>query len=131
MQQSDVTGAPLQGSVRVTDLGPAATDFLREAVAGLSASPPTLPSKFFYDERGSDLFREICELPEYYITRTETALLERYAGEMAASIGANAQLVGLGTGRGREDPHAAPAPRQRHRLRAGGYLEAAADRVGR
>jgi dimethylhistidine N-methyltransferase len=100
MQQSDVTGAPLQGSVRVTDLGPAATDFLREAVAGLSASPPTLPSKFFYDERGSDLFREICELPEYYITRTETALLERYAGEMAASIGANAQLVGLGTGAG-------------------------------
>jgi dimethylhistidine N-methyltransferase len=88
------------GRVRVTDLEPAASDFLCETIAGLSALPPTLPSKFFYDERGSDLFRQICELPEYYITRTETALLEKYVGEMAASIGTNAELVGFGTGAG-------------------------------
>jgi dimethylhistidine N-methyltransferase len=107
MQHQHVTPAaaagntpPEQPRVRVTDYEPAAADFLREAIAGLCASPRTLPSKFFYDERGSDLFREICELPEYYITRTETALLEQYAGELAKSVGANAELVGFGTGAG-------------------------------
>ena len=65
------------GAVSVLDLEPAASDFLEQAIAGLSSSPRTLPSKFFYDERGSDLFREICELPEYYVTRTETEILRR------------------------------------------------------
>src|SRR4051812_17052401 len=88
------------GGVAVLDLEPASADFLAEAIAGLSASPPTLPSKFFYDERGADLFLKICELPEYYITRTETELLRRYASEMAESIGANAELIGFGTGAG-------------------------------
>lgn len=90
----------LAGGVEILDLEPAASDFLAEALDGLSASPRTLPSKFFYDEVGSDLFLEICELPEYYVTRTETAILEKYAPEMAASIGANAELVGFGTGAG-------------------------------
>ncbi len=88
------------GSFPILDLEPASSDFLAEALAGLSAHPRTLPSKFFYDERGSDLFLDICELPEYYVTRTETAILEKYAPEMAASIGADAELVGLGTGAG-------------------------------
>ncbi len=86
--------------VQVLDLEPAISDFLAEALAGLSSNPRTLPSKFFYDERGSDLFLEICELPEYYVTRTETDILQRYAPEMAESIGANAELVGFGTGAG-------------------------------
>jgi dimethylhistidine N-methyltransferase len=89
-----------RGSIAVLDLEPAPSDFLAEALAGLSSSPPTLPSKFFYDERGADLFLEICELPEYYVTRTETGILKQHAAEMAASIGANAELVGLGTGAG-------------------------------
>ena len=59
-----------------------------------------MPCKFFYDERGADLFQEICELPEYYITRTETELLQRYAPEIAESIGPNAALIGFGTGAG-------------------------------
>ncbi len=88
------------GGITVLDLEPAASDFLKEAIAGLSAFPRTLPSKFFYDERGSDLFGEICELPEYYVTRTETEILRKHAAEMAASIGANAELVGFGTGAG-------------------------------
>ena len=88
------------GELEVLDLEPAASDFLAEAIAGLSASPPTLPSKFFYDERGSDLFQQICELPEYYITRTERLILERHASEMADSIGGNAEIVGFGTGAG-------------------------------
>lgn len=90
----------LAGGIEILDLEPAASDFLAEALAGLSQRPRTLPSKFFYDERGADLFLEICELPEYYVTRTERAILEQYAPEMAASIGANAELVGFGTGAG-------------------------------
>lgn len=88
------------GGVIALDLEPATSDFLAEALAGLSRSPRTLPSKFFYDERGADLFLKICELPEYYVTRTELGILEQHAGEMAASIGANAELVGFGTGAG-------------------------------
>ena len=93
-----MNGAP--GGVSVLDLEPAASDFLEQAIAGLSASPRTLPSKFFYDERGSDLFQEICELPEYYVTRTETEILRQHGPEIAESIGDHAQLVGFGTGAG-------------------------------
>ena len=88
------------GAVALLDLEPATEDFLREALAGLTSSPRTLPTKFFYDERGSDLFQAICELPEYDVTRTETEILRRYAPEMAASIGASAEIVGFGTGAG-------------------------------
>lgn len=86
--------------VRILDLEPATSDFLEEALAGLASLPPTLPSKFFYDEHGSDLFQEISELPEYYITRTETEILRVHAAEMAESVGENAELVGFGTGAG-------------------------------
>jgi len=86
--------------VALLDLEPARSDFLEQAIAGLSSSPRTLPSKFFYDERGSDLFQEICELPEYYVTRTETEILRCDMPEMAASIGENAEIVGFGTGAG-------------------------------
>ncbi len=86
--------------ISILDLEPATSDFLAEAIAGLSNQPPTLPSKYFYDEAGADLFLKICELPEYYITRTELGILQEHAPEMAASIGANAELVGFGTGAG-------------------------------
>ena len=88
------------GGPAVLDLEPAASEFLAQAMAGLSATPRTLPSKFFYDERGSDLFQQICELPEYYVTRTEFEILRRHGAEMAESIGANAEVVGFGTGAG-------------------------------
>jgi dimethylhistidine N-methyltransferase len=93
-----MSGVP--GRVTVLDLEPVNADFLAEVIAGLSSSPRTLPCKFFYDERGADLFQKICELPEYYITRTETELLRRYAPEIADSIGPNAALIGFGTGAG-------------------------------
>ena len=93
-----MSGAP--GRVTVLDLEPVNADFLAEVIAGLSSSPRTLPCKFFYDERGADLFLKICELPEYYITRTETELLRLYAPEISESIGANAALIGFGTGAG-------------------------------
>jgi dimethylhistidine N-methyltransferase len=88
------------GLVDVLDLEPVSEEFLAEVLDGLSSSPPSLPCKYFYDERGAQLFQKICELPEYYITRTETELLRRFGNEMAASIGANAELVGFGTGAG-------------------------------
>ena len=87
-------------AVSVLDLEPPVSDFRAQAIAGLSTSPRTLPSKFFYDERGSDLFQKICELPEYYITRTETEILRTSGAEIAESIGENAELVGFGTGAG-------------------------------
>ncbi len=51
--------------------------------AGLTAEPKSLPPKYFYDERGSELFEEITRLPEYYPTRAETAILRARAGEIA------------------------------------------------
>jgi dimethylhistidine N-methyltransferase len=93
-----MSGVP--GRVTVLDLEPVKSDFLAEVLAGLSSSPRTLPCKFFYDERGSELFLKICELPEYYITRTETELLRHSAPEIAESIGPNAALIGFGTGAG-------------------------------
>jgi dimethylhistidine N-methyltransferase len=77
---------------------PQAGEFLADVVAGLSASPKTLPSKYFYDERGSALFEAICELPEYYLTRTETALLAVAADEIAAHISDGAALIEFGSG---------------------------------
>ena len=65
--------------------------------AGLLANPKTLPTKLFYDERGSTLFEQICELPEYYQTRTEHQLLVTWANEIVALSGAE-ELVELGSG---------------------------------
>ncbi len=71
---------------------------LDDVIAGLSRSPKRLPSKYFYDERGSELFDRICELPEYYPTRTELTIMRRHGPEMAACIGPGAQVVELGAG---------------------------------
>ena len=79
---------------------PAASDLLADIIAGLSSDPRTLPSKYFYDERGAALFQKICELPEYYITRTEIDILDRYRAEIASQLGPNIELIGLGTGAG-------------------------------
>jgi L-histidine Nalpha-methyltransferase len=69
-----------------------------EVVRGLRETPKRLSPTWFYDERGSHLFDQICELPEYYITRTETGILQRYAAQIAEYIGPNALLVELGSG---------------------------------
>jgi dimethylhistidine N-methyltransferase len=79
---------------------PATSDLLSDVIAGLSSDPRTLPCKYFYDERGAALFRKICELPEYYITRTEIDILDRHRAEIASQLGPNIELIGLGTGAG-------------------------------
>ena len=68
-----------------------------DVLAGLSATPKTLPPKYFYDERGSALFDEITRLPEYYLTRAETSILAAHAAEIAALSGC-VSLVELGSG---------------------------------
>jgi L-histidine N-alpha-methyltransferase len=73
-------------------------DTLRaDARAGLTAIPKTLPPKWFYDERGSELFEKITLLPEYYPTRAERSILAAAAADIAAATGASA-LVELGSG---------------------------------
>jgi dimethylhistidine N-methyltransferase len=71
---------------------------LRDVVEGLSRNRKTLPSKYFYDERGSKLFDDICELDEYYVTRTESTLMKQQVGDIASAVGSNALLVEYGSG---------------------------------
>lgn len=86
-----------QEKVSMSDTTPMAA----EVRAALTDSPPSLPSKYFYDARGSRLFQEITRLPEYYQTRTEESILEAVADEIAARVGAR-ELVELGSGSGRK-----------------------------
>jgi L-histidine Nalpha-methyltransferase len=76
-----------------------AAESLADAVQrGLTSSPKELPSHFFYDELGSQLFEEICELPEYYLTRAETEILEGAATDLAERLPWISTLVELGSG---------------------------------
>ncbi|QWT21797.1 ergothioneine biosynthesis protein EgtB [Bacillus sp. NP157] len=82
---------------------PAADDderagFLRDTLAGLAATPKAFSPKYFYDGAGSALFEAICATPEYYPTRTETALLREIAPALAAAIPEDAVLLELGSG---------------------------------
>jgi dimethylhistidine N-methyltransferase len=72
--------------------------FAADLHAALSQPRRSISPKYFYDDIGSRLFEQICELPEYYPTRTELALLQRHAAEMAECIGPRAQLVEYGAG---------------------------------
>jgi len=70
---------------------------LAEVAAGLSATQKELPPKYFYDHRGSELFEEITRLPEYYLTRAERVLLERWMPQLLPALGSRT-LVELGAG---------------------------------
>src|SRR5258708_30303016 len=69
-----------------------------EVYEGLRREPKRLPPRLFYDAAGSALFEEITRLPEYYLTRTESSLLQQYAGEIAQRVGANINVIELGAG---------------------------------
>jgi dimethylhistidine N-methyltransferase len=87
--------------MRMTNLAAAALGdcpFRRDVIAGLSAAQKSVPAKYFYDAEGSRLFEAICELPEYYPTRTEIALLSSVASEIARHIRPSAALVEFGSG---------------------------------
>jgi L-histidine Nalpha-methyltransferase len=75
---------------------------VEEVLAGLRTTPKRLSPAYLYDRRGSQLFEAICDLPEYYLTRTETGILARYAAEMAACVGEQALLLEPGSGSSRK-----------------------------
>ncbi len=76
--------------------------FREEVLAGLREDPKSLPCKYFYDARGSALFESICELEEYYPTRTELEIMEAHSADMADRIGPAAFLIEYGSGSGRK-----------------------------
>jgi dimethylhistidine N-methyltransferase len=78
--------------------------FRADVLAGLSARPRAIPARWFYDRRGSELFEAITDLPEYYPTRTERALLGRHAGEIAALTGSGRAVVEFGSGSSAKTP---------------------------
>ena len=80
------------------EIDPAIESSLDEILLGLSEAQKMIPSKYFYDERGSELFMEITRQPEYYLTRTENALLQRYAHEITAQIEEDCLLIEYGSG---------------------------------
>ncbi len=80
------------------DCAPDIESFEAEALSGLSALEKTLPCKYFYDAYGSALFDRICDLPEYYPTRTETAIMQQNADEIAALIRSGSLLIEYGSG---------------------------------
>jgi len=82
------------------ELHPDTGSFLDDVIAGLSRPRKALPPKYFYDERGCELFEAICKTPEYYLTRTETALMRQMAGEMARRLGPRCAVIEHGSGSG-------------------------------
>jgi dimethylhistidine N-methyltransferase len=86
------------GRVTLYDYEPTLGSIADEVLSGLARPAKTLPCKLFYDERGSQLFEEICLLDEYYPTRTEVGILTRHAGEMTALLGARCRLLEVGSG---------------------------------
>jgi L-histidine Nalpha-methyltransferase len=84
------------------DLEPEVDSFRDSVLEGLSRRQKVIPCRFLYDARGSMLFEAICELPEYYPTRTEMAILAAYAPEIAAAMGPRCALVEFGSGSSRK-----------------------------
>ena len=93
-----MTDPGLAPDVRFFDAHPGAADLRSAVLRGFSARPRAIPPKFFYDEAGSHLFDRICELPEYYQTRTETGILRDALPELGQLLGAGCMLVELGSG---------------------------------
>jgi dimethylhistidine N-methyltransferase len=87
---------------RTEPVAAASGDFAQAVITGLSQRQKSLPCRFFYDARGSALFEEITELPEYYPTRTEAAILSAHAADIAAGFAAGGVIVEFGSGSSRK-----------------------------
>lgn len=84
--------------MKKTEEGTVSVQLAEDVLEGLGKKQKTLPSKYFYDERGSQLFEEICMLEEYYPTRTELSILENNIDEITAAIGKETLLIEFGSG---------------------------------
>ena len=83
---------------RLADFSPDEAVMLDDVLRGLALPGKNIPSLYFYDQRGSELFDAITGLPEYYPTRTEISILEAHGAEMAAALGPGVRLIELGSG---------------------------------
>ncbi len=102
-----LASAEADGGIVVIDEGlhdDPVMDFAHSVARGLQAEPKTLECRFLYDAEGSALFGRICEQPEYYLTRTEAAILHRHAPDIAATTG-EVSLVELGSGSSAKTQH--------------------------
>lgn len=93
---------PTVDDPNLVNLNPAVDRFLDDVLAGLAAAPKALPPKYFYDAHGCTLFEAICELPEYYPTRVELALMADHAHEMASQLPSGCTLIEFGSGASRK-----------------------------
>jgi len=84
--------------MKKTEEGTVSLQLAEDVLVGLGKKQKTLPSKYFYDERGSQLFEEICMLEEYYPTRTELSIMENNIDEITAAIGKETLLIEFGSG---------------------------------
>lgn len=87
-----------QGLSYFLDLSPPTDHFMDDVVSGMRKDQKTIPPKYFYDQKGSELFDEICRTGEYYITRTELGILNQYSDEIAAHIGPDCRVIEFGSG---------------------------------
>lgn len=86
------------GVVRFYNFLASETSFLEDVLAGMALGQKSIPPKYFYDQRGSKLFERICELPEYYPTRTEMAIMRTHIVEIGRVLGPAIELVEFGSG---------------------------------
>lgn len=89
-------------ALSLVDQGPETESFRDAVLRGLRKPQKQISSKYLYDERGSKLFEQICDLEEYYPTRTEIGIMQEHVEEMVEAIGARARLVELGSGSSRK-----------------------------
>jgi len=87
-----------RGDFELFDRQPQTADVTEELLGSLGASEKSVSARYFYDQRGSELFEAITQLPEYYLTRTEMALFDTLADELRAAIGTDCALVEYGSG---------------------------------
>jgi dimethylhistidine N-methyltransferase len=91
-------GRETQRSLRLYDFAPEQNTFREEVLQGLQDARKELPSKYFYDDAGSHLFEDICELDEYYLTRTELQIMQEKMHEMVSLLGPQCLLIEYGSG---------------------------------
>lgn len=88
--------------MKIQDLKSRQNNFYKDVIAGLKKSQKELPSKYFYDELGSELFEQICGVDEYYIPRTERAIMETNIDEIIGLLGRGIVLIDYGCGDGKK-----------------------------
>ena len=92
------TATSIGTGLELFDCEPTPNDLMVEVIAGLGERPKSLPCKFFYDQRGSGLFDLICQLPEYYLTRTEMRIMQNHLDAVTGRLGPRCLLIEFGSG---------------------------------